>query len=289
MPEFPAIHSEVYKTTAGTPYLKVPGVVMIARPDTDISGLREFLKNFDEALEFDKYLDDPVQLPPGEQLVKLAGQLCYASFGPKRTTNAEADKYLTNIKSSGHGSVLEHANFTFLVYGVSRSLTHELVRHRAGFAFSQISQRYVSGKVLRFVERPEFASDPTLHQQFEARIDKAAADYESTAEYLAGLQEKGSEILSGEKKRDLRKKVQQTARALLPNETEAPIVVTANVRAWRHVISMRSSDHAETEIREWAYRTYQCLKQAAPLLFDDFEEVKYSDGTHGVKTQYPKV
>ena len=109
--------------------------------------------------------------------------------------------------------VLEHANFTLLFYGISRSVTHELVRHRAGFGFSQLSQRYVSGKVLRFVERPEYVNDQELHELFVERIDRAAADYERIAEGLVERQKAGVDILSGEAKTDLRKKVQQAARA----------------------------------------------------------------------------
>src|SRR3989304_9631067 len=101
------------------------------------------------------------------------------SFGPGRTTNANAVWYFdgkpgkpeTGIKGQKHGSVLDHPNYTILNYGISRSLTHELVRHRAGCAYSQLSQRYVGGKMLRFVERPEYVGDPFLHEQFESRID----------------------------------------------------------------------------------------------------------------------
>src|SRR5207253_985742 len=147
----------------------------------------------------------------------------------------------------------------FLFYGISRSVTHELVRHRAGFGFSMLSQRYVSGRVLRFVERPEYVNDAELHGLFEKRIDRAAAEYEEMAEALLRRQKEGADILSAEYKTDLRKKVQQTARSVLPNETEAPIVVTANARAWRHVIEMRANAHAETEIRALLFNAYLCL------------------------------
>jgi thymidylate synthase (FAD) len=79
--------------------------------------------------------------------------------------------YFERLTSAGHGSVLEHANFSFLLYAISRSVTHELVRHRAGVGISQVSQRYVSGAVLRFVERPEYQNDPELHAHFEERAE----------------------------------------------------------------------------------------------------------------------
>ena len=144
---YPAIASPAFTTPKGTPYLRAPGVALLSRPQPFMANLADFLNGFDPALQFVSYLDDGTELSPGAQICKTAGQLCYASFGPKRTKNENAERYFDNIKESGHGSVLEHANYTFLFYGISRSVTHELVRHRAGFAFSQISQRYVSGSV----------------------------------------------------------------------------------------------------------------------------------------------
>lgn len=286
---FPSIPSPVFTTGQGTPYLRAPGVVLIAQPRVHLSGIADFLNGFDPQLEFAQYLQDPTELPPGAQLCKTAGQLCYASFTPRRTWNAEADRYFQNLKASGHGSVLEHASYSFLLYGISRSVTHELVRHRAGCAYSQISQRYVSGKVLRFVERPEYVEDPQLHAWFERRIDAAAADYAALAEVLATRQKSGAELLNAEARTDLRKKVQQAARSLLPNETEAPMVMTANARAWRHIIEMRASPHAEVEIRALALRVYLCLATVDPLLFGDYRLIRLNDGTLGVETEHSKV
>lgn len=283
-------YPRVYKTSKGTLYLKSPGVVLLSKPEVQVDNLGGFLKGFDKKLGFMNYLKDKDQLMSPERLSKIAGQACYASFGPKRTMNADASKYFYNLISSGHGSVLEHANFSLFLYGISRSLTHELVRHRAGFGYSQLSQRYVSGRILRFIEREEYQSDEKLHKMFENRIDRAAQEYEKIAEILAKRQQQNNDkLLSGESKTDLRKKVNQSARSVLPNETETWMVITGNVRAWRHVISMRASDHAETEIRKLAYLIYKRLSIEAPILFADYSEVKYSDGTMGVKTEFPKV
>src|SRR5215203_394097 len=217
---FPTIHSQVHHTEAGTPYLKTPGIVVLARPQTNVAVLGRFLEGFDPELDFAGYVNDPTLLPDSSQLCKTAGQVCYGSFGPRRTRNENADAYFERLTSAGHGSVLEHASFSFLLYGISRSVTHELVRHRAGAAFSQISQRYVSGAVLRFVERPEYQEDEQLHRT-----------YEEMADLLLERQEEGASMLTADYKTDARKKVQQTARSLLPNETEAPMVFTGNVRA----------------------------------------------------------
>jgi thymidylate synthase (FAD) len=286
---FPFVPSRAYSTDSGTPYLKAPGVAVLARPQVKVDNLSDFLGGFTPQLRFPQYLDDPTELPSGAAVCKAAGQLCYASFGPKRSMNADAERYFENIKESGHGSVLEHANYTLAFYGISRSVTHELVRHRAGVSVSQISQRYVSGRVLRFVERPEYQGVPELHSSFLSRIDAAAADYNRIAEALLEQQKAGSELLSGEARTDLRKKVQQAARSVLPNETEAPIVVTANSRAWRHIIEMRANPHAEIEIRALAFRIYLCLVAMDSILFGDYRVTELPDGTYGVETPFPKV
>ncbi len=286
---FPAIHVPVYRTAAGTAYLKSPGVVMLARPQTNVAGLGGFLEGFDPDLGFPEYVNDPTALPASSQLCKTAGQTCYMSFGPRRTTNENAAAYFERLTSAGHGSVLEHSNFSFLLYGISRSVTHELVRHRAGVGVSQVSQRYVSGSVLRFVERPEYQEDEELHRFFEERADGAAAGYEAMAERLLARQEGGSGMLSADYKTDARKKVQQTARSLLPNETEAPMVFTGNVRALRHIVEMRADEHAESEIRNLAMRLFLCLAVADPILFGDYRIQPLPDGTHKVTTRHRKA
>ena len=286
---YPAYHAQVYQTETGTYYLKEPGVILLAQSVPHLEGLRAFLGGFDENLEFPQYLDDPVSLDPSAQIVKVAGQACYMSFGPKRTHNEDAEDYIGRLIESGHGSVLEHPNFTFLFYGVDRMFTHELVRHRAGMGYSQESQRYVGGNVLRFVERPEFQVDPELHSAFERRIDRVAEEYEKVTMRLLHLQQEGLDIVTAEYTTDKRKKVRQASRAVLTNEAEAIIVATGNLRAWRHIINMRASEHAEIQIRRPIYRAFLCLKEVESISLADFETVELPDGTHAVHTPYPKV
>lgn len=291
MHKFPAIHAKVFHTEVGkVPYLKEAGVVLVGQTTTNLFGLSEFLNGFDEELGFDDYLKDPTHIDDSAALCKMAGQLCYLSFGPKRSKNDQAEKYLSHIKSSGHGSVLEHANFTFLFYGIDRSVTHELVRHRAGFGFSQVSQRYVNGKVLRFVERPEYTSDPLLHDWFQCYIDDANEEYEARAEKLLSLQtDGGNSLLSAEAATDRRKRVNQAARSCLPNEVEAPIVVTANTRAWRHFIEMRCNKAADLQIRALAGKVLICLKEVSPTIFSDYTVVRGNDGLPFAETEWRKV
>lgn len=281
--------SKVYRTDVGTAYLREPGVALLAHTKTNLINASGFLRGFGSESDFLDYLDDDVKLPDGEALVKFAGQMCYMSLGPDRTRNYNAPKYFDNIKAQGHGSVLEHVSYTFLIYGVDRSFTHELVRHRAGAAYSQTSQRYVQAETLRFVERIDHQSDPLLHAAFEAWIDKAAAEYNMRAQLLMELQAGGLEVLSGEKKRDLRKKVNQAARACLPNETEAPIVVTLNARSLRHVIEMRANAAADLPIRQVGVILLQIARAVSPMLFSDYEIINLADGTQAVNTVWRKV
>lgn len=286
---YPAFHADVFQTEIGTYYLKEPGVVMVAQSVPNLEGMRTFLNGFDPKLKFGEYLDDPTKINPAAQIIKVAGQNCYMSFGENRTKNKDIETYMANLTGQGHGSVLEHPNFTLLFYGVSRSFTHELVRHRAGMGYSQESQRYVGGNVLRFVERPEFQGNTGLHKQFEKRIDRVSDEYENLTTKLLELQGEDYKIITAEQATDKRKKVRQASRAVLTNETEATIIVTGNIRAWHHIINMRVNEHAEIEIRKAIYKAYLCLREAEPTAFNDFEGVMHADGTVSLKTNNPKV
>ena len=285
----PKVDSEVFHTEAGTPYLRRPGVAMIARSQTDISGLSSFLHGFGPELNFGQYLDDPSPLDDATQLAKAAGQACYAAFGEGvRSMNADADRYITGIKEQGHGSVLEHPSFSLLLFGISRSNTHELVRHRAGMAYSQLSQRYVNDRVLRFVERPEFASDEQLHAMFVEDIDRAASRYAQVGARLAEVNGDNPAFIAMAP-RDRRKYVNQAARDRLPNETETFLVMSGNARSWRHFVEMRASQHAETAIRALAVEVFRCLLEVAPVLFNDHELSVLPDGTLAVIGGFNKV
>lgn len=289
---YPRLDAEVFTSPTGLRFLKEPGVVLIAQPAVDITGMRTFLEGFEAELGFPSYVDDPHDgLSNGTHLCKAAGQTCYCSWGPgKRTMNEKAKDYIKNILSSGHGSVLEHANYSFFIYGISRSVTHELVRHRAGCAYSQVSQRFVDDTTLRFVMRPEYVGDHELEQRFLSNITHAALQYEKITEILLARQVAGeTEILTGEKARDRRKKVQQAAREVLQNAAEAPITFTANARALRHTLEMRASEHAETEIRRLFMKIYRVVVSVEPIIFGDYEVVRLPDGTEALTTPYRKV
>jgi thymidylate synthase (FAD) len=217
----------------------------------------------------------------GERLAEFAGRLCYMSQAnpAKRPTR----EYLENIKKQGHGSVLEHANYSILVEGVSRSLTHELVRHRAGFAYSQLSQRYVDESTASFVVPPAIIGDEKLESAWKTQVESAQATYVALVEQLM---EKYGWVADRVHRR---KMAREAARAVLPNATETKIVVTGNARAWRTMLELRSSEGAEMEIRRFAVATLRLLQREAPGFFSDFVIYVADDRREAAKVEYHKV
>ncbi len=166
----------------------------------------------------------------GERLAEYAGRLCYMSqHNPIHRTTAE---YLENIKKQGHGSVLEHAVYVLLVEGISRSCSHELVRHRAGFGYSQISQRYVDESHAAFVLPPAMLGDAALEAAWERQVTEAQAAYVRAVE---GLMQRYEWVTD---KVHRRKLAREAARSVLPNATEVKIVVSGNARAWRTMLEL---------------------------------------------------
>jgi thymidylate synthase (FAD) len=208
----------------------------------------------------------------GQALVEFAGRACYQSWSkpnPKTATNAG---YLQHIIDVGHFSVLEHASVSFYITGISRSCTHELIRHRH-FSYSQLSQRYVPETESQIVVPPGLEDDDELRRILVEAADASRATY---AELLSRLEAKFADQPNAILRR---KQARQAARAVLPNATETRIVVTGNYRAWRHFIAMRASEHADVEIRRLAIACLRQLVDAAPAVFGDFQVSALADGT----------
>lgn len=229
---------------------------------------------------------------PAQALTEFAGRLCYLSFGADaglegghrtiggRTTN---DAYLENILKVKHGSVLEHGVWTMLIEGVSRALTHELVRHRAGFGFSQLSQRYVDESEIGFVVPPEIAEGTKAFEVWERSCGEALAAYqEILTELITQIGDQGTATMR-------KKRARQAARSVLPNSAETKIVVTGNARSWRHFVEMRGSGTADVEIRRLAVALLRVLHGEAPNIFGDLTIVDDGDGTEVIRTDYSKV
>ncbi|GAA2835161.1 FAD-dependent thymidylate synthase [Crossiella cryophila] len=208
----------------------------------------------------------------GEALAEFAGRACYQSWSKPNPATASNAGYLRHILEVGHLSVLEHGSVSFYFTGLSRSLTHELIRHRH-FSYSQLSQRYVPERDAAMVEPDVIAEDPELHRMFLAAAEASVAAYN---ELLEGLERKFADVKNATLRR---KQARQAARAILPNATETRIVVTGNYRAWRHFIAMRATEHADVEIRALAVECLRQLHKVAANVFNDFEISTLADGT----------
>jgi thymidylate synthase (FAD) len=208
----------------------------------------------------------------GQALAEFAGRACYQSWSKPNPATASNAGYIRHILEVGHLSVLEHGSVSFYLTGMSRSLTHELIRHRH-FSYSQLSQRYVPERNAAMVEPEVIASEPELHAKFVAA---AEASLQAYTELLEGLEKKFADVPNATLRR---KQARQAARAVLPNATETRIVVTGNYRAWRHFIAMRASEHADVEIRALAVACLRELQRVAGNVFADFTISPLSDGT----------
>jgi thymidylate synthase (FAD) len=191
--------------------------------------------------------------------------------------------YIGHLLEVGHGSVLEHAVFNVIITGVSRSFTHELIRHRAGFGYSQLSQRFVDESQCAFVEPEAIATDPELHAVWLDAVHHAQEAYRRLADGLA------ARFAHIEDRTLRRKKAREAARSVLPNATETRIFVTANARALRHFIEMRGDQAADVEIRKVAIALLERLREEAPNLFGDYIVEDLPEGGRAVRTPHRKV
>ena len=218
----------------------------------------------------------------GQALAEFAGRACYQSWRKPNPATATNAGYLRHVLEVGHLSVLEHGTVTFYFTGVSRSFTHELIRHRH-FSYSQLSQRYVDESESDFVESDVIAEDPELHAVWTEAVEATRRAYDRL---VAGLE---GRFASVPEKTLRRKLARQAARSVLPNATETKIFVTGNARALRHFLELRGSEHADVEIRKVAVAMLEILQREAPSLFADYELVTLPDGGRATRTPHPKV
>ncbi len=223
----------------------------------------------------------------GQALAEFAGRACYQAWHKPNPSTATNAGYLRHILEVGHLSVIEHASATFYITGVSRSLTHELIRHRH-FSFSQLSQRYVPAGDAAMVEPDVIADDPELHRIFVAATDASLTAYRQLLTGLEGRLAAGSAGATAPAGSATvrRKQARQAARSVLPNATETRIVVTGNYRAWRHFIAVRATEPADVEIRELAIACLRELQHIAPNVFGDFVISTLADGTEVAASPY---
>jgi thymidylate synthase (FAD) len=189
-----------------------------------------------------------------ERLCEYAGRVCYMSqHNPGGKTS---NQYFDHILELNHTSIFEHAVVTWLIEGVSRSLTHELIRHRVGTGISQLSQRYCGEEHVGFVVPPALLERDVARARFEQSCEVALRDY---ADLVTALEADGLP----------RKQAREAARAVLPNATETKLVWTCNLRELRHVIALRDHPAADAEIQRWARAVLWEVSELAPNVMDD--------------------
>lgn len=184
-----------------------------------------------------------------ERVVAMAARLCYSPIGAEelseKMTDEQVEKLVKKIVNLGHVSTVEHVSFTFAIEGISRVLTHQLVRHRIA-SYSQQSQRYVSEHDFEYILPPTIAANPQAKEKFAALMQQIRSTYDE----LAAL-----EI------------PKEDARYVLANATETKIVATFNVRSLQHFLELRCCNRAQWEIRALANLMLAEVKKVAPLLF----------------------
>jgi len=258
--------------------IREPSIYIIGKQTINSEEIEKFMQDNEVSWKTDTEIG-------AEMLCEVSGRICYMSFGARqgRKTNKE---YLINIIESQHGSVLEHAVWNFIICGVSRSFTHELVRHRAGWGYSQLSQRFVDESETDFIEPDLISEDSELHKIWIECLENILNDYKLILEKLTEKVDKKYQKLSQVMKKKL---VRQTARSILPNATETKIFVTANARALRHFFELRGSMSADVEMRKVAVKMLRLMQKEAPNMFSDYKIVRADDGTEIVKTEHRKV
>ncbi len=188
--------------------------------------------------------------PNPEKVVAAAARLCYSPLSANEIMDGlneqMVESFLQKLTDMGHSSPLEHASFTFAIEGVSRALSHQLVRHRIGVSFSQKSQRYVKEKQFEYIVPPSIVKKELLKEKYEAQMAQIQSLYN---EFLqAGLPA-------------------EDARYLLPNAAETKLVVTMNARSLHHFFRLRCCNRAQWEIRAMAKQMLVEVRKVAPTLF----------------------
>ncbi|MCL1119751.1 FAD-dependent thymidylate synthase [Shewanella seohaensis] len=238
-------------------------VRILSRPSFDEKEFFSFLK--DECLEWIR-----TGGTEAEELVEVSGRLCYLSFGKDRQSPRNNKEYIANLILQGHESVLEHVSWTIILSGVSRGFTHQLVRHRVGFSFSQLSQQYHDESEALFVVPPTIEKNKELFSVWSDNMYKSICTYRKIITTF-----ENTKLSKKEHLRELR----SAARSILPNATETKIVITVNARSLRHFFTVRGSLEGDWEMRRVACALFELVYQDAPSIFFDFKKIEMSDGS----------
>lgn len=249
-----------------------PKITLIAKTEVLYGALAEL-----EPKWFNQVATDDLT---SELIIEFAGRECYQSWDKPNIATSTLKGYIANLKKQRHFSVLEHASATFRFQNVSRSLTHELVRHRH-FSYSQLSQRYVDGSGIKVVIHPDVQK--LIHIQRQNELPQYVD--ESLDNLLISVEKFYSEVDRAMGDAPIKER-RGAARGALSNMTATNIVVTGNLRAWRHFILMRCTPQAEIEIREAAWTVFRSLRKEFPSVFSDLEASEHSDSCPTVTSEY---
>lgn len=257
-----------------------PKVILLARPSIDWDGVDAFLAEYGEEATWRRGDKDT----ESDSLPELAGRACYGSFGSRQGRIGAAD-YLSHVIEAGHGSVLEHAQWTFAVCRASRGFTHQMVRHRAGFAFSQESQHFIRYGAEGETGAQEAAVCVTgIPEALRSTVEDGCRE---AVRYYEDLWASLRATFPGDAK--VKKIVSGASRGLLPGAMESRLVFSANARALRHVIELRGNEDNTLEIRLVVVQLARILKAEAPAIFADFEETAGADGYPVMSCKWRKV
>ena len=248
---------------------ETPKLFLVGRPNFDYASFLEFLETEQETWTKTEEASTP------ENIVEVAGRLCYMSFGSRQFRKCNKD-YIHNLIKQGHESVLEHVSWSFILTGVSRAFTHQLVRHRVGFSFSQLSQQYHDENDATFVMPNFIARFENLAESWRRSVRQSKR---ASQELLGLLQSEAFHRLTPLEKKEFHRAVRTAARSVLPNATETKIFFTANARAIRHFLAIRGGIPGDEEMRFVSALLLEALNHEAPALFSDFIIEKMADGT----------
>ena len=212
--------------------------------------------------------------PEPEKVVAAAAKLCYSKTGIDGILDdlesGKTEKFLNILMDLGHESPIEHVYFTFGVEGVSRVLTHQLVRHRIGCSYSQQSQRYVKLDQFEYIIPPQIQNINSAKELFIKAMEEDQKYYDSIVDILYAdnldklLKEGKSEKTA---KQTAEKTSIEDARYVFPNACETKIVFTMSARALLHFFRLRACERAQWEIRELSYEMIKKVKEVAPIIF----------------------
>lgn len=236
-------------------------IAVIARPCFDYSAFADVLSQTGASWRRTPNAKD------SEELVEVAGRICYFSFGDTQSEKDNAH-FIRDLLKMGHTSVLEHVSWTFLITGISRALSHQLVRHRIGISFSQLSQQFHDETDAEFVEPAQLHHNPGSEEIWRQAVESSKEAYVKLKRTLES---------SGRFTDD--RTLRSIARSVLPNATETKLIATANARELRHLIALRGSKSCEHEMRCFIALLLRKLQDESSALFSDLSIAELEDGS----------